>query len=85
MRRYKPPTQKQLDLACEIWNAKFPVGTEVTVEVGSGEILATRTRSLAMLAGNSFAGTRSVVIFLEGMAGSCPLSRVRAKGEVAHG
>jgi hypothetical protein len=70
---------KEQQQACEIWNLKHPIGCDVTVEMDSGEIRATRTSSMAeMLFGQA-------VIFLEGIAGCYLLSRVRPKGEVARG
>jgi hypothetical protein len=73
----KRPTIKEQQQACEIWNLKHPVGCDVTVEMDSGEILATKTRSVAqMLSGHT------AVIYLDGISGCYLLSRVRAKGEV---
>ena len=57
------------------WNDKYPVGTPCTVEMDSGEIRATKTRSSAwMLSGHS------AVVMLEGIPGAYLLSRVRATG-----
>jgi hypothetical protein len=80
IKRMKRSSIKEQQQACEIWNLKHPIGCDVTVEMDSGEIRATRTRSMAqMLSGHT------AVIFLEGIAGCYLLSRVRPKGEVARG
>lgn len=71
----KPPSVKQQLAQVAKWNEQHPAGTEVTVEMDSGEIRATRTRSEAsMLSGHT------AVIFLDGISGCYLLSRVRAKG-----
>ena len=69
------------------WNALFPVGTPVTVELDSGEIRATRTRSLAQMLGAEPSRNdpgHTAVIFLEGISGSYDMSRVRPKGGMPH-
>ena len=56
------------------WNEQNPVGVACTVEMDSGEIRATKTRSEAyMLSGHT------AVVMLEGISGAYLLSRVRAK------
>jgi len=71
--------------AVAAWNEKHPVGTEVTVELDSGEIRATTTRSAAQMLGAEPSKNNpghTAVIFLDGISGCYLLSRVRAKGEV---
>ncbi len=76
----RPASKQVQELQVENWNLKHPVGTEVTVELDSGEIRATKTRSKAqMLSGHT------AVIWLEGITGCYLLSRVRAKGQVQTG
>lgn len=70
--------------AVEEWNEHHPIGTEVSVEMDSGEIRATKTRSEAQMLGAEPSRNDSghtAVIFLEGISGCYLLSRVRAKGE----
>ena len=65
------------------WNALYPIGTAVTVELDSGEIRSTTTRSNAqMLGAEPSRGDpgHTAVIFLEGITGCYNLSRVRPKG-----
>jgi hypothetical protein len=65
------------------WNALYPPGTPVTVELDSGEIRATTTRSNAQMLGADFATQNpghTAVIWLEGFEGCYHLLRVRAKG-----
>ena len=79
----KPNVKLQL-LQVENWNLKYPVGTEVTVELDSGEIQATRTRSAAQMLGAVASKNdpgHTAVIWLEGISGCYLLSRVRAKGD----
>ncbi len=74
---WKRPSLKEQEQAVELWNLKHPVGAEVTVEMDSGEIRATTTRSKAfMLSGHT------AVIAVEGISGAYLLSRIRAKGEI---
>lgn len=63
-------------LEVENWNLKHECGTPVTVELDSGEIRHTRTRSQAQV---SFSG--HAVIWLEGVTGYYLLSRVEAESE----
>lgn len=76
---HKPPSQAQQLAACKRWNEFHAIGTPVTVELDSGEIRATRTRSPALMH-----GTQIAAIWLQGFSGLCQLSRVRAKGEAHH-
>ncbi len=77
MRRPKRLSPREMELECENWNLKHPIGTEVTVELDSGEMRATATTSAAqMMSGHT------AVIFLHGISGCYLLSRVRAKGAV---
>jgi len=69
--------------AVEQWNALIPVGSLVTVEMGSGEIRATTTRSPALMLGaepsRNYPGD-TAAIFLDGISGCYALNRVRPKG-----
>lgn len=74
--------QRQQLAAVARWNEQHSVGTTVTVELDSGEIRTTTTRSQAEMLG----GERSknhpghmAVIWVEGISGCYALSRVRAK------
>ena len=59
------------------WNDAHRIGTPCTVELDSGDIVATKTRSEAwMLSGHT------AVVMLEGISGAYALERVRAKGGV---
>jgi len=69
------------------WNALYPIGTPVTVEMDDGEIRATTTRSDAQMLGADFARQdpgHTAVIWLDGIKGSYRLSRVRPKGGTPH-
>ena len=86
----KRPSPKEQEQACEIWNLKYPIGTPVTVEMDSGEIRATTTRSVAWMLGAEPSRKdpgHSAVVLMDGISGCYLLSRVRAKvnatGEVA--
>ncbi len=71
--------------AVAAWNEKYPVGTEVTVELDSGEIRATTTRSTAQMLGAEPSKNNpghTAVVFLVGISGCYLLSRVRAKGAI---
>jgi hypothetical protein len=65
------------------WNALVPIGSPVSVEMDSGEIRATTTRSNAQMLGaepsRGYPG-HTAVIFLEGITGCYNLSRVRPEG-----
>ena len=65
------------------WNALVPIGSPVSVEMDSGEIRATTTRSNAQMLGaepSRGCPGHTAVIFLEGITGCYNLSRVRPKG-----
>ena len=65
------------------WNALFSVGTPVTVELDSGEIVATTTRSPAQMLGAEPSRNNpghTAVIWLHGVDCCYELSRVRPKG-----
>jgi hypothetical protein len=67
----KRPNVKQLQAACDAWNAAHPVGSSVTLMRDSGP-MPTRTRSAAeVLSGHS------AVVWLDGVAGCYALDRVR--------
>ena len=73
---------KQMEL-CQRWNELYPVGTPVTVELNSGEIRATKTRSEAQMLGAEPSRNNpghTAVIWLEGVSGCYLLSCVRPKG-----
>ena len=71
----RPSITDQIRSVAE-WNDRYPIGTECTVEMDSGEIRLTKTRSSAwMLSGHT------AVVMIEGISGGYPLSRVRAKGQ----
>lgn len=73
----KRPSLRELQLEVENWNLKHAVGVAVTVELDSGEICVTRTRSPAqMLSGHS------AVIWPDGFTGCYLLSRVKAASDV---
>jgi hypothetical protein len=77
MPKYKRPSVTDQIRAVSDWNDRYPVGTQVTVEMDSGEIRATKTRSSAWLLSG-----HTAVIMLEGITGGYLLSRVRAKGAI---
>jgi len=65
------------------WNALYPIGTAVTVELDSGEIRSTTTRSNAQMLGAEPSRNdpgHTAVIWLEGFDGCYLLSRVRPEG-----
>lgn len=65
------PSPKALQLQVDQFNARYPVGQQVTVRKDGGEGFSTKTRSKAeVLSGHS------AVIWLEGMAGCYLLDRV---------
>jgi hypothetical protein len=64
-------TKEYWDKFCTDWNAKYPVGTEVTLKRDSGNEVVTKTRSAAY---TSKAGYP--VIFLEGVTGYYIMDRV---------
>lgn len=77
----KRPNVKQLQAACDAWNAAHPVGSSVTLMRDSGP-MPTRTRSAAeVLSGHS------AVVWLDGVAGCYALDRVRPvqSGGTGHG
>jgi hypothetical protein len=72
----------QLKLVAQ-WNALFPVGTPVTVEMDSQETRITTTRSPAQMLGAEPSRNdpgHTAVIWLDGIEGCYALSRVRPKG-----
>jgi hypothetical protein len=83
-----PKPDKQQALQLELvgrWNATHAVGCAVTVELDSGKIVATRTRSQAQMLGAEPSRNdpgHTAVIWLEGITGCYCLNRVRAKGGV---
>jgi len=86
MNRMKPsPGSIKVQVrAVEKWNEGHPIGTEVSVEMDTGELRATKTRSKAQMLGVEPSRNdpgHTAVIFLEGISGCYLLSRVRAKGE----
>ena len=67
----KPDKQQALQMELVgRWNAAHAVGAAVTVELDSGEIVATRTRSPAMLFLFDSSGS-AAVIALEGISEEC--------------
>ena len=69
------------------WNALYPVGTPVTIELDGGEIRATTTRSPAQMLGANAAVNyhgHSAVIWLDGFEVCYALSRVRPNGRMPH-
>jgi hypothetical protein len=63
------------------WNQRYPVGTEVTVKLDSGEVRDTRTRSEAQMLGAEPSKNNpghTAVIWLVGISGCYLLSRVSA-------
>jgi hypothetical protein len=84
---HKPLSVKQQIEACRKWNESHPIGTPVTVELDSGEIRATKTRSEAQMLGARPSWNEpghTAIIWLEHMGACVLLSRVRAKGEAHH-
>lgn len=75
--RTKRPSVREMELECELWNAKHPVGTRVVVRMDNGEKRDTVTTSVAqMLSGHA------AVIWLEAISGCYLLSRVKVVTEV---
>ena len=67
----RPPTRKELLLQVDRFNAAYPVGQRVNVQLDNGTSLATKTRSKAeILSGHS------AVIWLDGIGGCYMLNRV---------
>lgn len=74
MKKKRPSVTDQIR-AVRDWNDQHPVGTACTVELDSGEIRATKTRSEAwMLSGHT------AVVMVDGISGAYALERIRAKG-----
>lgn len=66
-------SEAKLKKKCAAWNDKHPVGAKVTVQMDSGEIRETVTRSAAeALSGHS------AVIWLAGISGCYLLDRVKS-------
>ena len=69
------------------WNAMVPIGSPVTVELDSGEIRATTTRSNAQMLGAEPSRNdpgHTAVVWIEGVEGCYHLDRVRPKGGMPH-
>ncbi len=65
------PTRAQLEKQCANFNARYPVGTRVTVGRDAGDVEITATRSKAeVLSGHS------AVIWLDGISGCYLLDRI---------
>jgi hypothetical protein len=75
----KTLTPKELTAQCARWNAENPVGTRVNVQIDSGEVRRTFTRTGAQILGaepsRGYIG-HTAVIWLEGITGCYLLSRV---------
>lgn len=72
---------------CRQWNTLYPIGTPVTVELDSGEIVSTSTRSDAQMLGAEPSRNDSghtAVIWLKEFPACYALSRVRPKGGTPH-
>lgn len=55
------------------WNSKHPEGTEVNVRLDNGEVMKSKTRSIAWMLGG-----HTPVILVEGISGAYALERVTA-------
>jgi hypothetical protein len=67
----RPPSPAALQQQCDQFNARFPVGQQVTVRKDDGSGMNTTTRSEAqVLSGHS------AVIWLDGISGCYLLDRV---------
>lgn len=79
MARLNNPKARQRE--CDEWNRLYPVGQKVRIRFDSGQTSVTTTRSPAeLLSGHT------PVVWLEGVAGCCLLSRVSAEtGEGVNG
>jgi hypothetical protein len=73
MPSHLPPTPKQQQKLCDAWNAKHPVGTQVTVKLDSGETKETTTTTEAQLLSG-----HTAVIWLEDVSGCYCLDFVKA-------
>jgi hypothetical protein len=75
----RPPTPEELTAQCARWNAVNPVGTHVDVQMDSGKVRETLTRTSAQILGaepsRGYIG-HTAVIWLEGITGCYLLSRV---------
>jgi hypothetical protein len=67
----KPNLSKE-KASVDHFNAKYEVGTSVLVKTDTGEIIETRTRSMAQMLSGQIA-----VIWLEGFPGCYALHRVK--------
>lgn len=65
------PSPKQLQAACDGFNMRFAVGTQVSVKMDNGEVRETVTRSEAFVMGG-----HSAMIQLKGISGCYSLDRV---------
>jgi hypothetical protein len=59
--------------AVDRWNANSPVGSQVSVTLDNGSVVATKTRSEAQLMGG-----HTPVVWLDGISGAYLLDRVTA-------
>ena len=75
-------TLKQHQQAVANWNSAHAIGCAVTVEQYDGELISTRTRSIALLLSESHG---PAVIYVDGCPEPYALSRVRARGEAKPG
>src|SRR5271166_606586 len=78
----KPDSLRSHQQAVSNWNSAHGSGCAVTVEQYDGELISTRTRTLAMLLD---ASRGPAIVFVDGCAEPYALSRVRAKGEAKPG
>lgn len=70
------PVLAELEMECQRWNERNPIGTRVLVQKDNGVKYPTRTRSEA-----SVLSGHSAVIYLEGISGCYLLSRVTVAEE----
>lgn len=70
-RRPRRLSTEALQRACDAWNARYAIGTAVTVVKDGGDVVATTTRTAAYVLGG-----HSAVIMLEGISGCYLLERV---------
>lgn len=69
----RKPSVKSAERAAKAWNQKYPVGTAVRVTNDFGDILETKTRSVAWALPSGTA-----VVMVEGISGGYMLERVKA-------
>lgn len=75
-------SMKAYQQAVANWNSAHAIGCAVTVEQYDGELISTRTRSIALLLSESHG---PAVIYVDGCPEPYALSRVRARGEAKPG